>query len=61
MESQNVQKSTSQTDFGSNFYTKPHQKTTPDSLVGSKSSENLEIRPKSTRKFSWVGGRGEAY
>ena len=49
-----------QPDFGDIFYTKPHQKITPDSLVGSKLSENLEIRPKSTRKFSWVGGRGEA-
>ena len=50
-----------QTDFGDIFYTKPQQKTTPDSLVASDYSENLEIGPKSTRKSSWVGGRGEAY
>ena len=50
-----------QIDFGDIFYTKPHQKITPDSLVLSELSENLKIKPKSTRKFSRVGGRGEAY
>ena len=50
-----------QTDFGGNFYTKLHQKTMPDSLVASELSENLKIKPKSTRKLSRVGGRGEAY
>ena len=45
-----------QIEFGNIFYTKPHQKTTPDSLVGPELSENLEIKPKSTRKFSRVGG-----
>ena len=44
------------------LYTKPHQKITPDSLGASELFENLEIKPKSTRKFSRVGGRGgEAY
>lgn len=40
-----------QIDFGGVFYTKPHQKITPDSLVTSELPENLKIRPKSTRKF----------
>ena len=50
-----------QIDFGHIFYNKPHQKITSDSLVPSELSENLKIGLKSTRKFSWVGGRGEAY
>ena len=49
-----------QIDFGRVFYTKPHQKITPDSLVTSKLIENLKIRPKSTRKFLvGVGGKAK--
>ena len=41
-----------QTEFGGNFYTKPHQKMTPDSLVTSELPKNFKIGPKSNRKFS---------